>query len=90
MYEESIKRAIRISHTKLDDEIRRIEEYACQEMIRAGVPESIVAENNVLIENAVVTMGIREIGNEKDREKAEIAWEYQLDNLRKHDWSRNV
>lgn len=87
MFENAIKKAARISHNLLDDELMRLEEYACAELIRAGVPDSAVKKGGRLIENAVVTRVLMEIGPEKSFDRAKQSWEYQLDSLRKHDWT---
>lgn len=87
MYLKQIKRAARISHDMLDDELERLEEYACAELIRAGVPKTAVQSHHTLIVNAVITRVLMEIGPERTYETAKESWEYQLDNLRKHDWT---
>lgn len=86
MFSSDIKKAVRISHNLLDSEIDRIEGYARAEMIRVGVPENQIRADNELIRNAVVTRGIMELGPERSYDKAKESWEYQLDNIRKHDW----
>lgn len=88
MYIDAIKKAVRISHDKLDDDLLRIEEFACAELIRVGVPESIIlGGTNSLIQNAIITRVLMEYGPEKSYDNAKESWEYQLDNLRKHDWT---
>lgn len=87
MYLRQIKQAARISHDMLDSELERLEEYARAELIRAGVPESAIQSHNTLIVNAVVTRVLMEIGPERTYEKSKESWEYQVDNLRKHDWT---
>ena len=87
MFVDAIKKAVRISHNSLDDEILRIEKYACAELVRAGVPQEIVEDDtNDLIKNAVITRALMELGAEKTYNNAKLSWEYQLDNLRRHDW----
>lgn len=87
MYLNAIKKAARISHNSLDDEITRIEEYACAELIRAGVPDSVITEDNKLIENAVITRALMDLGvSTKTYDNAKASWEYQVDCLRKRDW----
>ena len=90
MFVEVIKKAARISHNQLDNELQRLEDYACAELVRAGVPSSSIVETDDLIQNAVVTRVLMEITTDKAYDRAKESWEYQLDNLRKHDWAGNT
>lgn len=89
-YLTAIKKAARISHSKLDDEISRLDDYACSELIRAGIPKEQITSDNKLIENAVITRAMMEIGSEKKYQVTRESWEYQLDCLRKHNWEEET
>ena len=55
MFLDDVKLALRISHYKIDSELNRLEDYACAELIRAGVPSAQIVASNKLIKNAVIT-----------------------------------
>ncbi len=86
MFVDEIKAAKRISHNKLDAELQRIEDYACAELIRAGVPSNVITQGDKLIKNAVVTFALKELSDDKNFERYKVSWEYQLDCLRKKKW----
>lgn len=86
MFVDEIKAAKRISHNKLDTELQRIEDYACAELIRAGVPSNVITQGDKLIKNAVVTFALKELSDDKNFERYKVSWEYQLDCLRKKKW----
>lgn len=90
MYIEDMKKAARISHNLLDDDLMRIEKYACAELIRIGVPAVVIESENDLIRNAVITKALAEIGPTETKAYAMESWEYQIDNLRKHNWEVNL
>ena len=85
---DNIKKAARITHNALDEEINRLIGWAHAEMKRAGVPSAIVdSDGNSLIDECTMQGVLAHIStDEKIREKAENAFTYQLDNLRKHVW----
>lgn len=81
---EKVKKALRISHDKLDDVILLNIEAARAEMIRAGVDEDKIFEEDPLIQMAIITYCLAH--NALDTvlaEGYEKSWTYQLDNLRK-------
>ena len=82
----AVKTAARIRHSLLDSEIHRLEIAARDELIRAGVPDTIAVSEEALIVQAVVTKCLVDIVEEKYRERYEQSWTLQLDNLRKHTW----
>lgn len=85
---ETVKQAARISHNALNFEIVRLEGVARSELIRAGVPATAAGGNDSLIEQAVITYILSKIGStDKEREENKESFIYQIDNLRKHDWT---
>lgn len=85
---ETVKQAARISHNALNFEIVRLESVARSELIRAGVPAEEAKSSNELVEQAVITFILSKIGStEKEREENKESFIYQIDNLRKHDWT---
>lgn len=81
----SVKKALRISHSLLDEELTANIGEARAEMIRSGVPFETAADDT----NASVTAAIKaycKMVNAPDRNSAEgyeKSWLYQLENLRK-------
>ena len=81
---EAVKKAERIRHDKLDDDIDRLIGTAKADLIRAGVDADIVEECGSLVTQAVVTFCRIEITEEKDLiDKYEESYFIQVDNLRK-------
>ena len=82
---ERVKKAIRISHDLLDDEILETIDAARAEMVRAGVSESAAYSDTLdLINKAILTYCQAEYASDKAMaEKFTESWKYQLDNLRK-------
>lgn len=84
--ENSVARALRLSESaveKLLPEIQRNIEVARAELIRSGVPANSVIESDSLIEAAIITFCLVQMGSEADRDRNEEAFRYQQDNLRK-------
>ena len=85
MLTEDVKTALRISHTKLDDDISKKIESAKAEMVRLGVSLSKANdESDPLISEAIITYVRRDY--EEDPVKNEMftkSWESQVDGLRK-------
>lgn len=84
----SIKKAARISHTSLDDEILRQAEWAKAELVRVGVPQGVVeTPTDPLIIQAIITGALSYVlPTLQERDEQRAAFQYQLDNLRKHKW----
>lgn len=85
-----IKKAARISHDALDDEIERLEAWAQAELIRVGVPAALVeVEEDVLVRQAIITGVLTQLYSEQERrDEAKESFTYQLDCLRKHSWEK--
>lgn len=88
---ETVKRAARIKHNSLDEEIERLVTWSRSEMERAGVPSAVAAsEDNPLITECAIQGVLMHISNDdKIRDAAEKSFLYQLDNLRKHIWEED-
>lgn len=81
---ERIKRALRITHNLLDEEIDETINVARAEIIRSGVDEAVAEKDDVLINSAIKTYCLFVLSNdEKKRDGLWRSWEYQLDCLRK-------
>lgn len=83
---DKVKVAMRITHDKLDDEIRDNIISALEEMERAGVPQDIAKEpeNYPLVAQAVKTYcQARGAIDQNQAERYMESFNYQLDNLRK-------
>lgn len=81
---DKIKVALRISHTKLDDEITDLIATAKAEMERAGIIADKIDEEDELIVDAIkVFCKYNMASDEKQRDGFFVSWTYQLDNLRK-------
>lgn len=86
MLNEAVKTALRLGETAgnaLAGEIDRNIETARAEMIRAGVSASAVASGHKLVENAIVTYCLMNLGDKGLYDRYKESWEYQVDNLRK-------
>ena len=80
---DSVKTARRIKHDKLDAEITRLISTAKAEMVRAGVSETKVEEDDDLINQAIVTYCLMEMSTGNVRDQYERSWGIQVDQLRK-------
>lgn len=84
---EKVKLALRISDNDLDSDITRAIEGARAELIRSGVPEKIVNdENNALVQSAIVTFVKAEWFSLEDMRTSEglmEAFRLMQENLRK-------
>lgn len=81
---QKVKLALRISHTKLDEEIQATINTAKNEMERAGILEVAIVETDALILEAIkVYCKYSFASNDKMREGYFVSWQYQLDCLRK-------
>ena len=84
MFIDKIKVALRISHTKLDDEITDLIATAKAEMEIAGILSDAIDEADELIADAIkVFCKYNMASDEKMRDGFFASWTYQLDNLRK-------
>lgn len=79
-----VKLALRISHNRLDGEIEDVIASGRQEMIRAGVAESVANGSAELVETALKTYALAYYaGATPEAEKYGESWRYQLDCIRK-------
>ena len=84
----AVKVADRIVGTQLDTEIARLISWAQAELVRLGIPQAIATGTDALIEGAVINGVLSQLArDDKMREAAQTAWEYQCDTLKKHDWT---
>lgn len=84
----AVKLADRISGYYLDNEILRLISVYEQDMARAGVPATVIADaENKMVENAIIMGCLSNIARDEEvRKRAEDSYKYQLDCLRKHNW----
>lgn len=81
---EKIKLALRISHTLLDAEITDVIASARQELVRAGVEESVANGSTELVETAIRTYALAYYASDvKESERYDNSFKYQLDCIRK-------
>lgn len=82
---ETIKIALRISHTKLDNEINNTIAVARAELIRTGIhADKANATGDYLINEAIKTYCLFSYSNDdKMAEGYFNSWQYQVENLRK-------
>lgn len=89
---DTIKTALRISHSKLDDEINNTIAVARAEMIRSGI--NAVKVNDIIFEDKLINEAIKTYclytysNNDKMAEGYFKSWQYQVDNLRKSEGYR--
>ena len=84
MLKDDVKLALRIKHTRIDDEIDNTIEEARAELIRSGVPEDVVTADGALIRRAVITYCQMILGNDKNMADGfRQSFQYQQDCLRK-------
>lgn len=75
-------RLSRISAEALEPEMERNIAVAREEMIRVGCSNRLVNSSHVLVEHAIITWCLKEMGNQDKRHQYENAWIYQINNLR--------
>ena len=82
---DKVKRALRISHSLLDDDITETINAARAEMIRSGVAEAKAKDDNdSLIVSAVKTYCLYTYANDTKMQDGYFkSWQYQLDCVRK-------
>lgn len=80
------KTVLRISHTKLDDEILRLIQTARRDLIRVGVKPAVAnSESDLLVDQAIVTYCLMNLTeSERKAELYQKSYESQIDGLRKH------
>lgn len=89
---ETIKTALRISHTKLDNEINNTIAVARAELVRLGINADKV--NDLISEDKLINEAIKTYclfsfsNNEKMVEGYFNSWQYQVDNLRRSEGYR--
>lgn len=81
---DEVKKAIRISHTKLDAEVQATIDEAKAEMKRVGIEPTKILETDALISAAIKAYCKYSYASDmKMREGFFESWEYQIDCLRK-------
>lgn len=81
---DQIKKALRISHTLLDDDITNTIEIACAECVRAGIPIEIMTNyNDPLVASLIKTYCLYYYADRSDADRYFTSFQYQLDNVRK-------
>lgn len=79
-----VKKALRINHNALDDDIQMNIETACTEAIRAGVPVEVMTDyDNPLVCSIVKTYCLYAYADKDNAQRYFDSFNYQLDNLRK-------
>lgn len=92
MLRDTVKTVLRLGTAAgeaLSSEIDRNIEAARAELIRAGVPKETADSGKPLIENAVVTFCLMNLGSPNLYERYKESWEYQVDCIRKSDMEKN-
>ena len=82
---DDVKLALRITHTKLDDDLSAKIEAAKNELVALGVEPSVVeSENDPLVLEAIKTyMQYKYTRDDKEMENYYNSWVVQVDKLRK-------
>jgi hypothetical protein len=81
---DTVKTVLRITHTKLDDEITREIDTAKAELQRAGVSADTVSAEGKLVTEAVATYCLMMMSEDPDlMDKYREAWDIQCDMLRR-------
>ena len=81
---DKVKLALRISHDLLDAEITDEIKSARQELVRAGVNESVAESDMELVETAIKTYVLEYYASDtKEAERYGNSFKYQCDCLRK-------
>jgi hypothetical protein len=81
---DTVKTALRISHSKLDDELTRLIAVARMELQRVGVQEEVAEADSELVDQAIVTYCLlNTTENTALIDRYQRAWELQLDGVRK-------
>lgn len=81
---EKVKRALRISHSLLDEDITETIAQARSEMERAGVMPDVARSDSPIVEGAIKTFCLYIYAENVTLSDGYFkSWEYQLDNIRK-------
>lgn len=81
---EKVKKALRISHNLLDDDIEDTIRTARMEMIRAGVSEAVAVSELDIVQMAIKTYALFVYANDTKMQDGYFkSWEYQLENIRR-------
>lgn len=81
---DKVKFALRISHDLLNGEIEDVITSARQELVRAGVNESVAESDMELVETAIKTYALEYYASdEKEADRYGNSFKYQCDCLRK-------
>lgn len=88
---DTIKKAMRITHSELDDEIKRNIAAAEADLARTGIAADIVAAEGELVTQAVVSYCLAHMGENPDlMEKYMDAYRMEADAIRKSKENYNV
>ena len=81
---DKVKLALRISHNLLDAEIADVVTSARQELIRAGVNETIANSDREIVQTAIKTYALQYYASDvKEADRYGESFRYQCDCLRK-------
>ncbi len=81
---DKVKLALRISHNLLDAEIADVVTSARQELIRAGVDETIANSDREIVQTAIKTYALQYYASDvKEADRYGESFRYQCDCLRK-------
>ena len=81
---EKVKAKLRITHTKLDDDITDTIAASKKEMERAGIIPTAIVESDILILDAIEVYCLYKYAkDEQTKDGFFLSWQYQLDCLRK-------
>lgn len=81
---DKVKLALRISHNLLDAEISDVVTSARQELIRAGVNETIANSDREIVQTAIKTYALQYYASDvKEADRYGESFRYQCDCLRK-------
>ena len=85
---DAVKLADRIRGDHLNNDIYRLISVYEEDLTRAGVPETVVADStNKLVEDALIMGVLSNVARDEEiRKRAEDSYNYRLDCLRKHNW----
>lgn len=88
---DTVKKAMRITHSELDDEIKRNIAAAEADLTRTGIAADIVAAEGELVTQAVISYCLAHMGEDPDlMEKYMEAYRMEADAIRKSKENYNV
>lgn len=80
----TVKKALRINHNALDDDILMNIETACTDAVRAGVPVEVMTDyTNPLVCSLIKTYCLYAYADKDNSQRYYDSYTYQLENLRK-------